>query len=135
LQRNQLNEARKAFQEAVSYYSGPFLPDSLYEDWSVVERERLGLLFTEAALALGRILFDAQQFHDAIKLGWRVVEYDKAQEEAYQLLIRSYSMIGERSTAIRLYHRCVTALREELGVDPLPETVALFEQVRGKRAS
>ncbi len=135
LQRNQLNEARKAFQEAVTLYSGPFLPDSLYEDWSVVERERLGLLFTEAALNLGRILFDEKQFHDAIKLGWRVLEYDKAQEEAYQLLIRAYGMIGERSTAIRLYHRCVTALREELGVDPLPETVALFEQVRGKRAS
>ena len=81
------------------------------------------------------IFFDEGQFHEAIKLGWRLLEYDKAQEEAYQLLIKAYHAIGERSTAIRLYQRCVTALREELGVEPLPETVALFELVRGKRAS
>ncbi|MGQ9612479.1 BTAD domain-containing putative transcriptional regulator [Chloroflexus sp.] len=135
LQLKCINEARKAFQEAVNLYNGPFLPDSLYEDWSVVERERLELLFIEAALGLGHIFFDEGQFHEAIKLGWRVLEYDKAQEEAYQLLIKAYHAIGERSTAIRLYQRCVTALREELGVEPLPETVALFELVRGKRAS
>lgn len=135
LQLKRVNEARKAFQEAVNLYNGPFLPDSLYEDWSVVERERLELLFIEAALGLGHIFFDEGQFHEAIKLGWRVLEYDKAQEEAYQLLIKAYHAIGERSTAIRLYQRCVTALREELGVEPLPETVALFELVRGKRAS
>ncbi|WP_298490123.1 BTAD domain-containing putative transcriptional regulator [uncultured Chloroflexus sp.] len=135
LQRNRRTEAREAFQVAVSLYAGQFLPDSLYEDWSVVERERLGLLFTDAALSLGRILFDEGKYHDAIALGWRVLEYDKAQEEAYQLLIRGYGAIGERSTAIRLYQRCVAALRDDLGVDPLPETVALFEQVRGKRAS
>ncbi|MDW8402936.1 BTAD domain-containing putative transcriptional regulator [Chloroflexus sp.] len=135
LQRNRRAEARDAFQSAVSLYSGQFLPDSLYEDWSVVERERLALLFNDAALSLGRILFDEGKYHDAIALGWRVLEYDKAQEEAYQLLIRAYGAIGERSTAIRLYQRCVTELRDELGVEPLPETVALFEQVRGRRAS
>ncbi len=135
LLRNRREEAREAFQEAVTLYSGPFLPDSMYEDWSVVERERLGLLFNDAALNLGRILFDEGRYHEAIALGWRVLEYDKAQEDAYQLLIRAYGAIGERSTAIRLYQRCVTVLREELGVEPLPETVALLEQVRGKRAS
>ncbi|WP_298818007.1 BTAD domain-containing putative transcriptional regulator [Chloroflexus sp.] len=135
LQRNRRIEAREAFQEAVTLYSGQFLPDSLYEDWSVVERERLGVLFNDAALSLGQILFDEGRYHEAIALGWRVLEYDKAQEEAYQLLMRAYGAIGERSTAIRLYQRCVTALREELGVEPLLETVALFEQVRGKRAS
>lgn len=135
LQRNQYGEAREAFQQAVTLYTGPFLPDSLYEDWSVVERERLGLLFNDAALSLGRLLFEEGRYREAITLGWRVLEYDKAQEEAYQLLIRAYGAIGERGTAIRLYNRCVTALRDELGVEPLPETVALFEQVRGRRSS
>ncbi len=135
LRRQQREVAREAFQTAVSLYGGQFLPDSLYEDWSVVERERLALLFTDAALNLGRLWLNEGLYHDAIGLGWRVLEIDKAQEEAYQLLIQAYSAIGERSTAIRLYQRCVTALREELGVDPLPETVALFEQARGKRAS
>ena len=38
--------------------------------------------------------------------------------------------LGERSTALRLYTRCVTMLREELGVEPLPETTALYNALR-----
>ncbi|RRR69181.1 MAG: transcriptional regulator [Candidatus Viridilinea halotolerans] len=130
LYKSQTNEAISAFRQALAIYGGSFLPDCLYEDWSVVERERLGLLFTEASLRLGRLLLDKGQTHDAIGLAWRVLEYDQAQEEAYQLLMRAYSSTGERSTALRLYARCLAALDQELGVEPLPETVALYERIR-----
>ncbi len=131
LSRGELDEAIGHFRQAINAYAGPFLPDCLYEDWSLVERERLGLLFAEAALQLGRLLLDRQQAHEAIGCAWRVLEYDQAQEEAYQLLMRAYSSLGERTTALRLYTRCVSALDQELGVDPLPETVALYEHIRG----
>ncbi len=122
-------EAIAHFRRAIELYGGTFLPDCLYEDWSVVERERLGLLFNEASLRLGSLLLEDGNPHEAIGLAWRVLEYDQAQEEAYQVLMRAYSSLGERSTALRLYARCVTALDQELGVDPLPETVALYDQL------
>ena len=131
LSRGKKDEAISHFRQAINAYAGPFLPDCLYEDWSLVERERLGLLFAEAALQLGRLLLDQQQAHEAIGCAWRVLEYDQAQEEAYQLLMRAYSSLGERTTALRLYTRCVNALDQELGVDPLPETIALYEHIRG----
>ena len=131
LSRGETDEAIRHFRQAINAYAGPFLPDCLYEDWSLVERERLGLLFAEAALQLGRLLLDQQQAHEAIGCAWRVLEYDQAQEEAYQLLMRAYSSLGERTTALRLYTRCVSALDQELGVDPLPETIALYEHIRG----
>ncbi|MCS6880868.1 MAG: BTAD domain-containing putative transcriptional regulator [Oscillochloridaceae bacterium] len=131
LQRGQRAEAIARFRHAISLYGGPFLPDCLYEDWSVVERERLELLFTEASLRLGALLLEDGNPHEAIGLAWRVLEYDQAQEEAYQLLMRAYGILGERSTALRLYNRCVAALHQELGVEPLPETVAIYQKIRG----
>ena len=123
-------EAIQHYREAISYYNGPFLPDSLYEDWSVIERERLGLLFNLAALRLGELLLQSNQIHEAMGLAWRVLEHDEAQEEAYRLLMRAHASLGERSIALRLYQRCVKMLAEELGVEPMPETVALYESLR-----
>ncbi len=123
-------EAIAAYRQAVDLYGGVLLPDSLYEDWSVVERERLGLLFNEAALRLGSLLLEQNATHEAIGLAWRVLEYDQAQEEAYRLLMQAYAHLGERSTALRLYARCVSALQSELGVPPLPETVTLYDEIR-----
>jgi ATP/maltotriose-dependent transcriptional regulator MalT/DNA-binding SARP family transcriptional activator len=124
------DEAVAAYRKAIALYNGTFLPDSLYEDWSVIERERLGLLFNLAALRLGELLLEEGLVHEAMGLAWRVLEHDGAQEEAYQLLMRAYGDLGERSTALRIYQRCVKTLREELGVEPLPETTALFEVLR-----
>lgn len=131
LQRGERSEAIAQFRRAIGLYGGTFLPDCLYEDWSVVERERLGLLFTEASRRLGNLLLEDGHPHEAIGIAWRVLEYDQAQEEAYQLLMRAYGGLGERSTALRLYARCVSALQQELGVEPLPETEAIYEKIRG----
>ncbi len=120
-----------AYRRAITLYGGVLLPDSLYEDWTVVERERLSLLFNKAALRLGTLLLAEGLPHEAIGLAWRVIGYDQAQEEAYQLLMRAHMQLGERSTALRLFKRCVAALRSELGVEPLRETLALYETLRG----
>ncbi len=128
--RNQRAAAIHSLRRAVGLYSGPYLPDCLYEDWAAVERERLSLLFSEGALLLASMLFEDGQFHEAIGLAWRVLDQDRAYEDAYRLLMRAHTALGERTTALRLYERCVTVLREDLGVNPLPETVALYEQMR-----
>ncbi len=129
-QKELQDEAIVHYRRAIALYNGPFLPDSLYEDWSVIERERLCLLFNLAALRLGEMLLGDGQIHESMGLAWRVLEHDEAQEEAYWLLMRAHSALGERSIAIRLYQRCVKMLREELGVEPLPRTVALYERIR-----
>ena len=130
LQRGRRDDAIALYRRAIELYGGTFLPDCLYEDWSVVERERLGLLFTEVSLRLGGMLLVDGQPHEAIGLAWRVLEYDQAQEEAYQLLMRAYGGLGERSTALRLYARCVAALEQDLGVEPMPETVTIYQQIK-----
>lgn len=119
-----------AYRRAIGLYGGPYLPDNMYEDWTVVERERLLLLFNETAIRLGNLLLEEGLAHEAIGLGWRVLEHDQAQEDAYRLLMNAHLYLGERSTALRLYNRCVAVLAQDLGVEPLPETAALFQAIR-----
>ncbi|MCS6841323.1 MAG: HEAT repeat domain-containing protein [Roseiflexus sp.] len=132
-QRGQRAAAIAAYRRAIQLYGGPYLPDNMYEDWTVVERERLALAFIEAALRLGALLLDEGAIHEAIGLGWRVIEIDQTQEEAYRLLMRAHAALGERSTALRLYARCVNVLQQELGIAPLPETTALYHMLRDLR--
>ncbi|MEN9935107.1 MAG: hypothetical protein RLZZ387_1686 [Chloroflexota bacterium] len=129
-QRGQRGPAITAYRRAIELYGGPYLPDNMYEDWSVVERERLAMLFNDAALHLGLLLLDEGAAHEAIGLAWRVIEHDRAHEDAYRLLMRAHASLGERSTAMRLYVRCREAMQEELGVEPLPETTALYDALR-----
>lgn len=131
--QGQRHPAIMAYRRAMNLYSGPFLPDAMYEDWTVVERERLILLFDDAATRLGILLLDEGMAHEAIGLAWRVLENDQSHEEAYRLLMRAHAHLGERSTALRLYTRCVNVLRDELGVEPMPETTALYNKLREMR--
>jgi DNA-binding SARP family transcriptional activator len=41
--------------------------------------------------------------------------------------MRVFARRGERTLALRQYHRCVEALRSELDVEPLPDTTMLYE--------
>ncbi len=131
--RGQHALAMAALQRAVELYGGQYLPDCLYEDWSNVERERLAQLFSEAAMQYAELLSRDGRQHEAIGLAWRVIEYDRAYEAAYRVLMRAHAALGERSTALRLYERCATTLRDDLGVEPLPDTTALYQQIREMR--
>jgi hypothetical protein len=47
--------------------------------------------------------------------------------------MRLYYQAGDRTTALRQYERCATAMAKEFNVPPSRETVALYHQVRGDR--
>lgn len=129
-QLGRTKEMLAAYQRAVSLYGGTYLPDTLYEDWTVVERERLAMLFNDTAIRLGTRLLSEGQPYDAIGLAWRVLENDRTYEEAYRLLMNAHMLLGERNTALRLYERCVSVLKDDLGVEPTSETAAIHRQLK-----
>ena len=44
-----------------------------------------------------------------------------------------HAWAGDRAAAVRQYQECVKVLQAELGIEPEPETTALFEAIRGGR--
>jgi AAA ATPase domain/Bacterial transcriptional activator domain len=59
----------------------------------------------------------------------RLVALDSLCESHHQLLIRLHAANHDRSSALRAYHQCMRVLRREMGVEPDPATLELFERI------
>lgn len=122
--------ARRSAQIAVSLYRGDYLAESLYDQWTLEERERLTARFLATAVDYAARLSREGDHAQAVQLCEQVLRRDRCYEEAYQLLMRAHARAGSRSQAMRSYVRCTQALRDELGMDPLPETAELYEALK-----
>ncbi len=118
------------FQVAVDLYKGDYLAESLYDSWTLEERERLLARYLATATTLARMLLEKGDTQQAVYVCERVLRRDRCYEEAYQILMTTYARSGSRSQALRSYSRCVQALHDDLGMEPLPETTELYEHIK-----
>ena len=125
----------EALLEAATLFSAGFLEgfslrDSpTFDDWQVGEA---GALERELATALRRLverLAARGGYEQAIPHARRWLELDPLHEPAHRELIRLYAWSGDRAAALNQYRECVRTLSQELGVAPVEETAALYDQV------
>ena len=122
--------------EAVGLYAGDLL-EGRQDDWLTAERERLAGLHADALERLARQHEQEHRWPEAIRCAERLVARDPLREEYHRLLIRLCQASGDRARAVRAYHVCATTLEDELGIEPAPETRAVYEAliVGGGQAS
>jgi len=115
-------------EAAVELYAGDLLEGVDY-DWCIYERERLSLLYLGA---LGKLM----AYHEAqggwergLAYGERILGRDNTREKVHLQMMRLYWQSGNRSAALAQYKRCSQILREELGIAPLQETSAVYQQM------
>ncbi len=131
IEQNQgLQDAQSAYEKAVSLYQADFLEGDLYEDWTVVKRERLRSAYMDALDRLSRIHFSEGHYAQAVTLCELILDRDDCREDAHRLLMRCYARQGAPPLALRQYQACVDALRKELDVHPATMTTQLYEQIR-----
>lgn len=120
--------AKKAYQNAIAYYKGLYLPNRIYEDWSSEEREKVQLLILGAYITLAEILIEENPL-ESIRLAQNALAIDPTWEDAYRIQMQAYLMKGNRPQAIKSYNKCVAILDEEYGIEPLPETKKLIREI------
>ena len=116
------------YRQAVTLYQADLLTDC-YEDWCLVERERLQCLYLRA---LGHLLtyHAARSEHQAaIDYARRILACDPLREEVQRDLIRLYLATQQPAVALRQYRACEAILQRELGIEPMPETQTLLAQI------
>lgn len=119
----------KVVQYAIDLYRGDLL-EGCYEDWCLVERERLQnwyLIMLEKLVCYSR---KTREYSRAVEYGEKILRIDRAHERTYRQLMRTFYESGNRTAALRQYDRCKAALEEELGVEPSQKTQKLCEQIR-----
>jgi DNA-binding SARP family transcriptional activator len=115
-------------KNAVALYRSDFL-DGCYEDWCLYERERLQNMYLAMLDKLMEGCEQAQAYDEALALGEKILRHDIASERAHRRMARIYYKTGKRTEALRQYERCVTVLKEELGIKPAQRTIELYELI------
>lgn len=122
-------------QKAVALYQGDFLHGltvkhgGVFDAWVAMQREQLR---EQMLLALQRLLDEAVASADyagGLAYANRLLAMDPWRESAHRQLMILHAQNGRREAALAQYDLCRRTLAEELGVDPMPETVALFERL------
>ena len=115
-------------REALTTYGGDLLP-ALYDDWVLAERERLRRRCIWLLDTLVDVYREAGDLGSAIGHARRRVELEPLEERGYQTLLQLQGRAGDRASAIQTYHRCVSVLERELGLDPDPATTAAYQRL------
>ena len=125
--------------DAVTLYGGPFLGELTvenapnFDEWAHAERERLANAFVGAQFTRLETLENAQKFEDALTLAGNILDQDNLNESAHRAVMRLLHRAGRPEAAVEQFERLREALRDELGVEPLPETLALLGDVENAR--
>jgi DNA-binding SARP family transcriptional activator len=114
------------YRQALELYQGDYLADCLYSDWAGPARERLRTQYLGAAGRLAELALEAGASAEARRWAEAVLERDVCWEPAYQILLRAAALEDNRALIRRTFQRCAAALQAELGLDPLPETSAVY---------
>ncbi len=128
--RNQQDRTQEiqGLTTAARLYEDDLLP-ALYDDWITPLRQDYRGRMSEALHRLATLYEEQQDYAEAIPFAERLVALDSLRESHHQLLIRLHAANHDRSSALRAYHQCMRVLRREVGVEPGPATLNLFERV------
>jgi predicted ATPase/DNA-binding SARP family transcriptional activator len=132
-------ETLRALGEAVELYRGEFLEGFsvrqavAFEEWVLGERERLRQIVLQALHRLSVAHTDRGEVAAAIEYTNRLLALEPWREEAHRQLMTLLARSGQPTAALAQYETCRRTLAEELGVEPLPETQALYHRLKTRR--
>jgi DNA-binding SARP family transcriptional activator len=126
------SEDIEALHTAVQMYTGDLL-EGCYDDWCLLERERLQNMYLALLGKLLRCCETRRDYEAGLVYAQEILSYDRAHERTHRQLMRLYYLAGNRTDALRQFQRCATALREELDVEPARLTMELYEKIRADR--
>jgi len=126
--------------QAAALYHGDLLDgiavrDPAFEDWLLVERQRLRALFERALAALMAKALAGGDAETAAEAAQRLLLLDPLSEVACRTLMQVHGDCGETVQALRLYDRLRERLYREMGVQPEPATTTLYDRIRQRPVS
>jgi len=114
--------------DAVDLYTGDLLA-SVYDDWLFYPREQLRMLFFADLNQLVLRCRAEREYARALEYAQRLLAHDPLREDTARQLIALRYETGDRAGALREYELFARRLRQELAVEPMPETIALYESI------
>ncbi|HUM72045.1 MAG TPA: bacterial transcriptional activator domain-containing protein, partial [Chloroflexota bacterium] len=118
------------YRQALALYDGDYLQAYPYYDWASAEQERLLTLYLRSSERLAQALAAQAAWAEVATVCQAILSHDDCWEEAYRLLMLAYDGLGNRAQALQTYERCRETLQRKWGVEPMPDTVQIYEGIR-----
>jgi predicted ATPase/DNA-binding SARP family transcriptional activator len=134
-------ECAEALATAAEIYTSDFLtgftlPDSpVFDEWQFFQNDRLR---RSAASVLDRLVDwhrQRDEFDPAINYARRRLVIDPLHEPSHRQLMTLYALSDQQSAALRQFASLKQLLADELGLEPEPETIELFEAIHKRQFS
>jgi len=122
------NAPPQALAEVLAAYQGDLLP-GFYDDWVVLERERIEAAFEGKMRLWLERQAGAGCWDEVLHWGERWISLGHSPESAYCALMLAHAARSDVSRIALVFQRCVDDLRGGLGVEPADATRRLYEQL------
>jgi predicted ATPase/DNA-binding SARP family transcriptional activator/predicted negative regulator of RcsB-dependent stress response len=128
-----------ALQGALDLYRGDFLEDihadgsPVFEEWLLHQRSYWQQQALQGLAHLSHELMARRDYDTAISIIQRRLAIEPWQEEAHRQLMLAQARLGHYNAALVQYETCRRLLAEELGVEPMAETTAVYERIKRAR--
>ncbi len=120
----------RILEEAVSLYGGIYLQEELYAEWAAPRREALRRGWTNLLFTLVHLRAERGDLVGAIQALDRLRADDPTDETAVQQLMLLLMRLNRRGEALQVYRQHALMLRRDEESEPLPETRALYRDLR-----
>jgi DNA-binding SARP family transcriptional activator len=118
-----------ALEAAVSMHRGA-LVEACDDDWVLAERGRIEDLYLTALDHLLQYYGARAEVGAIAKYGDMALAIEPLREDIHRHLMTAYAACGRDDLVERQFERCRAVLLDELGADPMPETIALYSRLR-----
>ena len=122
-------------EQAAGLYRGSFLDgfgvrdSASYDEWLRLERERWQQRWLNALDQLIEAYTAQGSWDRALQHARSAMNTDPLQERFHRALMRLHYQAGDRAAALAQFRACRDVLARELGVEPDPETTALYQAI------
>ena len=127
--RHDLQGWTSLYNEIDRDFSNELLPSEGRCEIIVRLRKNCCSRLVDALVSATQNVVEAGNPQVAIWFARLALSHDDTREDAYVALMRAQIANGQTTAAIMSYHTCRRVLSEKLGIDPSPETVALYESL------
>ncbi len=120
--------ADEDLEAEVAVYAGELLP-GFYEEWILLERDRLNAAYERKMQLLMDQLVREQRWTEAVEWAERWIAQGHVPEPAYRALLIAHAATGEIPKVEAVFRRCADTLHHQIGVEPSKETQDLFQSL------
>jgi predicted ATPase/DNA-binding SARP family transcriptional activator/lipopolysaccharide biosynthesis regulator YciM len=128
------SRASEELVQQVAEYGGELLP-GFYDEWVLLERERLNAIYEYHIRLLITRLLEEHRWLEAVHCSEGWIARGECPEPAYRSLLIAYCGLGDIPKVSQSFSRCEDALAQDLGVDPSADTIDLYKRILAEDAT